>query len=523
MIFTNWQACLLYFGIGVFGSPSLEVPSCVPESASQYVDPDFPGFAFEQASLTRYALDDDGNPNAFSQNLIEAIISRTGGKPLIRLGGTSADVAWYLPDQVAPALPVAEVDNYQDVGGTTIGPTYWDLCKTFPNAQWIIQTPLAITNVTESIIWAQTAAEKIGLDKIQAFEPGNEPDLYPGSNLGPPEYLGKLTNETYASNFSHSAAAIGDAVKLPAARFFQAFDLAARVGVIVGDNEGVLDVEAVFNAGIDANGIVKTVAHHYYQTNGGNASTLASGLMTHSTIASRLDLFRPAISWLKKNKPEIPYIISEIGNSLNPKHDYAYQATLGSALWQVDFQLYALAIGIARFNFQQIMHSGFDLWLPVASAGMEPQVYANFYAQPFVTELVGDSGKAQVAELQIDNEATRNWAAYAVFVEGTPVRLAILNMNYWNRTSSTNGRASQTIAVKLPGDVRSVKVDLLTSPEGAGAKADSMTYAGSQWTYESLGKEVKGVRNDSKVFKVACGLVHIEVFQSSAMIAHLVR
>jgi hypothetical protein len=69
-------------------SPYVSVPSEVPADASSIVDPDFAGFAFEQASLWNYALDLDGNPNVFSQNLIAEITKRSGGKPLIRLGGT---------------------------------------------------------------------------------------------------------------------------------------------------------------------------------------------------------------------------------------------------------------------------------------------------------------------------------------------------------------------------------------------------------------------------------------------------
>ena len=37
-------------------------------------------------------LDANGNPNTFSQNLIQAINSRTGGVPIIRFGGTSGYV-----------------------------------------------------------------------------------------------------------------------------------------------------------------------------------------------------------------------------------------------------------------------------------------------------------------------------------------------------------------------------------------------------------------------------------------------
>ena len=87
-------------------SLSLQLSHTAPEDISDRVDPDFPGFAFEEASFVRYAEDDNGKANAFSQNLIKEITSRTGGHPIIRLGGTSPDYARYLPGQREPAVSI---------------------------------------------------------------------------------------------------------------------------------------------------------------------------------------------------------------------------------------------------------------------------------------------------------------------------------------------------------------------------------------------------------------------------------
>lgn len=89
------------------------VPDSTPGSASPPVSPDFIGFAFEEASFPRYVQTRDGNTNQYSLNLIDAIMSRTGGKPIVRLGGTSADYGRFIPSQQEPALPPAEVYNYQ--------------------------------------------------------------------------------------------------------------------------------------------------------------------------------------------------------------------------------------------------------------------------------------------------------------------------------------------------------------------------------------------------------------------------
>lgn len=84
-----FQQVLAWLAACTSAQPFVSVPSSVPSTASAIVDPDFAGFAFEQASLWNYALDADGNVNQFSVNLIAGITNRTGGKPLIRLGGTS--------------------------------------------------------------------------------------------------------------------------------------------------------------------------------------------------------------------------------------------------------------------------------------------------------------------------------------------------------------------------------------------------------------------------------------------------
>jgi hypothetical protein len=506
---------------------SVTVPAEVPGGASSNIDPNFPGLAFEQASWVRYATDDSGALNAFSRNLLDSIYTRTGGKPIIRLGGTSPDYARYLPDQSEPALPVAEQDNYQNIGGTTIGPSYWPLSKLFPDATFMIQVPLAVANVSEAVAWAVSAVDGIGIEQIHSIQIGNEPDLYRddfrgegGRYLGPPEYQGTLNNSTYVGNYTNYATAIKAAIDLPD-KFFTAFDVAAHVET-PWVAQWLFDAETIFDLGIDEDNIIKEVAHHYYQNHAGKAEDLETGLMTLSLTHTNLDYLTRRITWLRGNRPDLPFIINEVGNSLQPTNSYQYQARLGSALWAVDFYLYGLSIGIARFNYQQIMHSGFDLWLPVASAGHPAQVFANYYSQPFMADFVGKSGKARISKLTLtDAESAPNLAAYGAFEDGSPVRVAIANLEYWNRTSSDFDRPVATVNLDVGDGISSVTVTHLNSPDGAGAGAETITYAGSQWTYESLGKEVEGVRDDTEEVQVVDGVASVKVLGSSAAIVHL--
>lgn len=501
------------------------VPSTVPSTASNPISPNFPGFAFEQASWVKYAQNGVGTTNNFTRNLIASITSRTGGTPIIRIGGTSPDYGKYVPSQVEPALPIAEQNTYQDIGHTTIGPTFWSLAKNFPNAKYMIQVPLADANVSEAVTWAKTAVNAIGLGQIHSVQIGNEPDLYKddfrgegGIFLGPPAYQGTLDNATYVGNFTKYVTAIRRAVSLPD-RFFTAFDVAAHVDDPASATWR-LDPKTCFGLGIDAGNNIKEVSHHYYQNVAGTAADLQAGLMTMSLTHRNLDYLKPRINWLKANKPNIPFIINELGNSLFRTNSYEYQARLGSALWAVDFYLYSMTIGVAAINYQQIMHSGFDLWLPWNSAGLPAQVFANYYSQPFIADFIGNKGKARVSKLALGSTAPANLAAYAAYEDGVPKRLAIANLEYWNATSSGISRPVSQITLSVPSNVKTVRVTRLNSPNGAGATADTIAYAGSQWEFGNRGVEITGRRADTVTLAVNNGVVRFGVPYSSAALVY---
>ncbi|KGQ10225.1 hypothetical protein BBAD15_g4442 [Beauveria bassiana D1-5] len=249
--------------------------------------------------------------------------------------------------------------------------------------------------------------------------------------------------------------------------------------------------------------------------------------MDHGAITARLDVFRDDLEFLagrssSGSTTRTPYVLSEVGSSQRrssaKKADDASQATLGAALWQVDLQLYALSLGIARFHFQQAMRAGAsNLWLPGASGNVSAQVFARYYAQPFVADFVGAAGTVQVKNEPLEP----NVSAYVAYEAGTPRRVAVVNLGYWSRChNSMTTRRSQKVRITAPAGVAKVRVVHLTSPQGASARAKTVTYAGSQWTYESLGKEVKGVRNDGDVLTVQGGVVDVPVKESEAVIVH---
>ena len=93
------------------GGSTVNVPSSPPQG-SFTVDPSFPNFAFELASLFNFvqsessrpidsmterngglASDTDSTPNQYSLNLLNEVYKRTGGHPVVRVGGTSGSVS----------------------------------------------------------------------------------------------------------------------------------------------------------------------------------------------------------------------------------------------------------------------------------------------------------------------------------------------------------------------------------------------------------------------------------------------
>ena len=283
-----------------------------------------------------------------------------------------------------------------------------------------------------------------------------------------------------------------------------------------------MNIPAVFNAGVNANNTIKAVSHHYYQTSG--TVPYGQGLLNHTAISSHLDYFRPFIQYLQSstsaNDAPIPFIIGEVGNSLNRTHDYNYQASLAAALWAVDFALYSASIGVSRIYWQQIMHSGFDLWLPIDSAGIQAQTFSTFYGVLFGAEFIGTSGATRVAQLQLVN-APANVVAYAAYDNDVLTRVAVVNLREWSGSNNT-GRGQQQVALSGLGSCPQATVRVLSSPNGAVALADSITFGGSQWTYASGGEEEANVDpRGSGIVDLTDGVVTLIVADSSALLVVL--
>lgn len=247
-------------------------------------------------------------------------------------------------------------------------------------------------------------------------------------------------------------------------------------------------------------------------------------LMNHKhTIATIRTKFQSEISFMLKHHRHIPYVFGEVGSALSGTT--LTDNSLGTALWTADFMLHSMSLGVKGVNMQ--LGTNFDIasWQPVDTPSKPAQVHGNFYGQLFVADFIGTEGNLQIAPLkELPSAQHPNIVGYAGYNSNKLSKLAILDLQFWqNRHSSSLTRPSQNFTVTVGDDVKEVRVERLTSPNGATAFQQSITWAGDRWGKERNGVAQK-VRNDTTLHQVDGGKVeNVNVKASEAVLLTLLR
>ena len=179
------------------------------------------------------------------------------------------------------------------------------------------------------VAFAKAALGVVDNQHLDSVEIGNEPNFY-----GPPP-------ADYDRNFDRYSDAIQGNTSLPAGPNFQA-------GAIASDAKAGWTALDLFEAGLARSKEVKSCAMHYYQTF--TDHTLRSTLLNHkNTVQRTKDMFQSSIDYLRKNKPDVAFVLGEVGSSLGVPGKPATPTSgsldrvLGSALWVVDWMLYTMS------------------------------------------------------------------------------------------------------------------------------------------------------------------------------------
>ncbi|GME33489.1 Glycoside hydrolase superfamily [Neofusicoccum parvum] len=502
--------------VAVPGSRSCHIspPCSVPDDASAVLDQSYLSFAIEGRDFIDYS-GSDAAPNEYSVNMLSVFSQKTGAPTYLRVGGTTQDHFRYDPNQTeAVRFENPELPTFLNLfANITVGSSWLEGFRQFPGVVWDQQIFLARKNLSNAVEFARDCVEAIGIENLHSIEIGNEPDIYNSS--------GFFTNETdrpssyspadYVAEFTEFATAIEGNVTLGAGPNFQALGFSNFVNDVWSE-------EAVFEAGLSPD-IVKSISEHL------DGRDLGETLMSHAQVVNVTDgRFKDRIAYMKSTYPEIPFLIAEAASALGNGtgiRDFDLTASLGTALWTVDWLLYTATIGVTRVNMQLGTRFPFSPWFPVETTinnmSLPAQTLGSFYGNVFVADFIGSDGSLQIAELPTDDDRV---SAYAGYNSEKLTKVALVNLELWRESYGTP-RPNVTVTLEnLEGWVRAAQVQKLTGPEG-GSQAENITWAGTQWTAESKGLPVV-VADDTAMVEVESGSFEVTIQASEALLVSFI-
>ncbi|KAJ5370643.1 uncharacterized protein N7496_006735 [Penicillium cataractarum] len=493
----------------------INVSHNVPHYASAAVNPSFLGFAFEETSFVYYG-GNKTSPDIASRNLVQVIANKTQARPLIRVGGTSLDHGTFNASQKeAITIPPSEVGSGIPKG-IQIGPSFFESFANFPTAQFMLDIPWAEQNLNNSIAFSRAAYRAIGKDRLFAFELGNEPNNYGRFKGG--DKREKM--ESYAKEWAQWTDAIDDAVGVGSSSIWQGVVLSSETGGrthFPGGTSKDWKIPDLFENGLEQYADrMKSVAMHYYQTQENPNTDIQADLLNHTAVVKGSEFIRKAVKYLRNPKRNIPVYLAEVGNTLGNGTKYIQlEGSLGSALWQIDFSLYAMSIGVTGVNIQCGTKFPFSLWRPNINH-THGEVLPAFYSHIFSAEFMGSSGNTRVTNIDLDSPFLSSYAAYE---NGSIARVAIINLRQSDGSLSENDAVR--VALSVGDDVKTAEVKKLSSPNGAAATAETISFDGTQWVYEDPRTEKKVKKYTKSSLSINGGTVDLEVKSSEAVIVYL--
>ena len=134
------------------------------------IPPGFVGFSFEYQAIREYT---GSNPRAINPVLVQLIRNLSPGQsPVLRIGGNSADETWW-PIHAIRCTPGITY---------TLTPSWLATTRALAvktGGRLVLDLNLKLDSAAEASAEARAFQTGIGLSNIEAFEIGNEPELYP--------------------------------------------------------------------------------------------------------------------------------------------------------------------------------------------------------------------------------------------------------------------------------------------------------------------------------------------------------
>ncbi|OOG00165.1 glycoside hydrolase family 79 protein [Aspergillus carbonarius ITEM 5010] len=513
----------------VGSSESISLSASVPEDAGLAVLHPFVSFSIEFAFFPDYA-GNRSHPNIFSNQLLDNLAELQGEKPYIRVGGNTQDYALYDKD-----LQVATNATYITSIATdyplilSFGPAFFESYFTWPGTKFIHGFNLGKNSSADVEVMLESvpvACKALEGGKLAYWELGNEPDLYKTSAQGPVRPA-NWTEQDYVDEWTNKTAAIKRRLAQACPEFADSKYIAPSFAGVTNS----LNPVVTWEKGLDGQRNIALNSEHNYI--GGATQpgvTLQNTLMNHTktveSVAQQVNVSR--ILSEEHLNTGIPYILGET-NSLYNEGASGLSNSFGAALWGVDFNLYCASQSIRRSHMHQGLNYRYISWQPVGTNRTTVGTKAPYYGNAMVAAMLHGGEDVRIVNLPL---AAETEAAYAAYVNGSLVRVAVINMVEFNYTSTDStaekveSRPSAKYTFQLPSSesayAASVSVQRLMA-NGSDA-ITGITWDGWSYNYElEQGNPVRlqNVTTGEAISVGDDGVVEIEIPYSSAAILSL--
>ncbi|KAL6707248.1 hypothetical protein ACN47E_004236 [Coniothyrium glycines] len=452
---------------------NLAVPNA-PPAGTLVLDGSYQGYSMEVASFADIA----GNitsPNSLSVRMLQNLKDITGSPAHIRVGGTTANHATWVPDQQEAIIQNFATPGADQPANVSLGPRYLESFKTFPKGtQYTVGVTFDSGYEGEEASVKEAAAFYQGIgDDLFAFEVGNEFDVFPVDRNTTTWSIQKFVPEWLDRSSAIAKRVIS---KNKSKKLFQAGAFVAP-GTI--SNDLTWTAQAAIDLGIASTGLARTYCTHQYF---GAACrpvkpTLAGNVMNRTALTQAMRYHESAAAYTTARG--LPYVLGET-NSIACQGLAGVSDVFGAAIWAIDYALYAAAIKVSGIYWHMGTGYRYAAWQAVQNGTTTPGPRPLYYGNLFIASALGGANKQVVS---ISN--TSSVAGYAIYSASKPKRPAVLesivvvNMDVYNSTATpTQSRPSVNFA--LPSNcLRSGSKTTVRRLTAAGAEVrDGITFAG---------------------------------------------
>ncbi|KAG5651791.1 hypothetical protein H0H81_007377 [Sphagnurus paluster] len=441
--------------------------------------------------------------NQFFYNLLDNIKQITGHAPNLRIGADSEDVAMYHSDvnfQQATFPNSTVITPYPEANSLVVGDSYYQTIRFMPpgtHVTWGVN--LGANNLTAAYLQTRAIANTFNSPAVKNagivldhIEIGNEPDFYPSRGYR----KGNWTAADYVENWTAFANNVSVAAGITPASHTK-FMACSFASIDAG-----LSPTRAFDAGLvnsTSGKLISTISQHMYSgafCSGGDF--LLQGLMDKYTIRSNLTTLVPDIRETRARG--LQYVLGET-NSYACHGAPGVSNTAGAALWQIDYSLYALQLGVSKLFFHQGIGYKYNMiqpaplnWSSTTDAPLSPpqapHIQPQYYAALVVAEAIGMSTTTRVAEVFVDSAVV---TGYAFYEKEQLVRAVFVNLNGYFNASAPRGSVHLDLAFAGQGVQGPAAVSVKRLAIDYASDVAGLTWGGQ--TYETADGRVAGQLN----------------------------